>query len=109
MKNILLCTSDPMLIKNLYGVLRDEGYAVDTVEHPAFAVQKVMEGAFDVLIVDSEPFGLSTEDAVRIIRSIRPDLPILCTGSNEHCEGALGVGSPLDMEAFKRAFHATGV
>ncbi len=107
MKNILLCTSDPLLVKNVYGFLRDEGYSVETVEHPALAVQKVMVGAFDVLVVDSEPFGLSAEDAVQIIRTVKPDLPVLCVGSE--CGEGPGVDAPLDLEAFRRKVHAIGV
>ncbi len=107
MKKILLCTSDPLLIKNLYGVLRDEGFAVETVEHPAVAVQKVMNGSFDVLILDSEPFGLSKQDAVEILRTVKPDLPILCVG--KECAETSGVDLPLDLEVFKRTVHAIGV
>ena len=109
MKNILLCSSDPMLIKNLYGLLRDEGYEVETVEHPALAVQTVMDRAFDALVVDSEPFGLSAEDAVQIIRSVKPDLPILCMGGKRECGGAVGVETPLDLESFKRTIHSIAV
>lgn len=109
MKKILLCSSDPILIKNLYGVLRDEGYAVETVEHPALAVQTVIDGTFDALVVDSEPFGLSAEDAVQIIRTLKPDLPILCKGSERKCGGALGVETPLDLESFKRTIHSIAV
>ncbi len=106
MKNILLCSSNPILVKSLYGVLRDEGYAVDTVEHPALAVQQVMNGAYDMLVVDSEPFGMSAEDAVQIIRSVKPNLPILCVGGDCGCDMAPGVSPPLDLEAFKRSVHA---
>ena len=106
MKNILLCTSDPILIKNLYGALRDDGHAVDTVEHPALAVQKVLDGSFDALVLDSEPFGLSSEDAVHIIRSVKPSFPIICVGVECHCSSAHAVDSPLDLAAIKRTLHA---
>jgi DNA-binding NtrC family response regulator len=109
MKNILLCSSDPILIKNLYGILRDEGYAVETVEHPALAVHTVIKGTFDALVVDSEPFGLSAEDAVQIIRSLKPDLPIFCMGGEQECGGALGVDTPLNLETFKRTIHSIAV
>ena len=108
MKNILLCSSNPILIKSLYGVLRDEGYTVDTVEHPALAVQQVMNGAYDMMVVDSEPFGLSAEDAVQIIMTVKPGLPVLCVGRECDCATASGVNSPLDLEAFKRTVHAIG-
>lgn len=105
MKNILLCSSDPLLIKNLYGVLRDEGFSVKTVEHPALAVQTVISGTFDALVVDSEPFGLSAEDAVQIIRSVKPDLPVLFVGSDRECGGALGVEAPLDLALIKNTIN----
>jgi DNA-binding response OmpR family regulator len=109
MKNILLCSSDPLLIKNLYGVLRDEGFAVKTVEHPALAVQMVIGGAFDALVVDSEPFGLSAKDAVEIIGTVKPDLPVLFVGSGRDCGEALGVGAPLDLALIKNTIHSIAV
>jgi DNA-binding response OmpR family regulator len=109
MKNILLCSSDPLLIKNLYGVLRDEGFAVKTVEHPALAVQTVIGGTVDALVVDSEPFGLSAEDAVQIIRSVKPDLPVLFVGNDRACGVALGVETPLDLALIKSAIHSIAV
>ena len=68
-----------------------------------------MDRAFDALVVDSEPFGLSAEDAVQIIRSVKPDLPILCMGSKRECGGAVGVETPLDLESFKRTIHSIAV
>ena len=105
MKRILLCSSDSLLIKNLYGVLRDEGYAVETVEHPALAVQKVMREAFDMLVLDSEPFGLSAEDAVQIVRTLDPALPILRIGYERENMGR-GDRVQIDLESFKRTIHS---
>jgi DNA-binding response OmpR family regulator len=109
MKNILLCSSDPLLIKNLYGVLRDEGFAVKTVEHPALAVQMVISGTFDALVVASEPFGLSAEDAVQIIRSVKPDLQVIFVGCDRECGGAHGDGAPLDLALIKGKIHSIAV
>ena len=96
MKKIILCSSNPLLIKSLYGMLRDEGYAVEDVEHPALAVQKVLDGAYDFMIVDAEPFGLSAEDAARIITTIAPAMPIFCVG------GGGGVRRPAADQASRR-------
>lgn len=101
MKNILLCSSDPILIKNLYATLRDEGYAVETVEHPARAVQAVMAGMHDALVVDSDPFGLSVDDAVEIIHSVRPEFPVLRLGE--------GHAAPADLESLKRTIYGIAV
>ncbi len=107
MKNIILCSSNPILVKSLYGILRDEGYEVETVEHPAFAVQRVMSSRrYDFIIIDSEPFGLSTEDAVEIIKNIAPEMPVLYVGGPTERKMTETVGSPLDLEEFKRRIHS---
>ena len=105
MKLILLCSSDPLLTKNLYGVLRDEGYAVETVEHPSHAVQAVMRGTFDAMVIDSEPFGMSAEDAAKVVRTIEPALPILFVGRERDAD-APGGRTQLDLESIKRTIHS---
>ncbi len=109
MKDIVLCSSNPILIKSLYGVLRDEGYNVETVEHPARAVQMIMRRPYDLIIVDSEPFGLSAEDAAQIIKTVAPGIPILYVGSGRSGVHAPAVETPLDLEEFKRTIHSIAV
>ena len=109
MKNIILCSSNPLLIKNVYGVLRDEGYTVDTVEHPALAVKKVLWGTFDFVIVDSEPFGMTAQEAAQVIRSVAPGMPIVIMGGERDMDPADGMGAPLDLEEFKRTIHSIAV
>ena len=109
MKNIILCSSNPLLIKNVYCVLRDEGYAVETVEHPALAVKKVLWGNYDFVIVDSEPFGMSAGEAAEVIRSVSPGIPIICIGGDGDSCRAAGTGAPLDLEAFTRTIHSIAV
>ena len=105
MKDILLCSSNPILVKNLYGILRDEGFGVETVEHPAFAVQAVMERPFVLVVMDAEPFGLSAEDAVQIISSIAPGLSVLSLG----CAAENGALAPLDLQKLTSSIHAIAV
>ncbi len=102
MKDIILCSSNPILIKSLYGVLRDEGYFVETIEHPSFAVQMVMRRPYDVILIDSEPFGLSAEDAAEILRAIAPAMPVLFIGAGGDRERQRAVAAPLDLEELKR-------
>jgi DNA-binding NtrC family response regulator len=109
MKEIILCSSNPILIKSLYYILRDEGYSVETVEHPALAVQKVMLRHYDFIIVDSEPFGLSAEDAVQIIKTVVPDMPVMLVGKNYGKEYMQAVETPVDLEEFKRTVHVMSV
>jgi len=101
MKKIILCSSNPLLIKSLYGMLRDEGCLVEEVEHPALAVQKVLKGAYDFMIVDAEPFGLSAEDAARIIKTIAPGMPILSIGGGAACDSLPMIRLPADLDAIK--------
>jgi DNA-binding response OmpR family regulator len=108
MKDIILCSSNPMLIKSLYGVLRDEGYNVETVEHPAFAVQMVMHRSYDFIIIDSEPFGLSAEDAAQIIKTVKPDVPVLFVGGSGK-EQAPDARTPIDLEELRRTIHSFAV
>ncbi len=104
MKNVVLCSSNPILVKSLYGILRDEGHAVETAEHPAFAVQKIIEKKFDCVIIDSEPFGLSAEDAAEIIRTVSPGIQVLFIGRSGREESG-GKETPLDLEEFRKSFH----
>jgi CheY-like chemotaxis protein len=109
MKNSILCSSNPLLIKGLYGILRDEGYSVDTIEHPARAVQMVMQSRYDLIVIDSEPFGLSAEDAVQIIKAVAPNIPVMFVGRCEDNDLAQAVVPPLDLEQFKQAVRSITV
>jgi CheY-like chemotaxis protein len=109
MKNILLCSSNPLLIKNIYGVLRDAGHTVETVEHPALAVKKVLWANYDFVIVDSEPFGMSAHDAAQVIRSVSPGVPIMIMGGEWEKDHGSDVRTPLDLEEFKRTIHSIAV
>jgi CheY-like chemotaxis protein len=105
MKKIILCSSNPLLIKSLYGMLRDEGYAIEEVEHPALAVQKVLSSTYDFVIVDAEPFGLSAEDAARIITTIAPEMPIFCVGGGAAGDDLPMIRLPADLETIKEMIH----
>jgi two-component SAPR family response regulator len=109
MKKILLCSSNPILVKSLYGILRDDGHSVETIEHPVLAVQMVMNNQYDVLIIDSEPFGLSAEDAAEIVRIVAPGVFILFVGRHQDRTHVQAVETPLDLEEFKRTIHSIAV
>lgn len=105
MKKIILCSANPLLVKSLYGILRDEGYAVEDVEHPALAVQKVLGGTYDFMIIDAEPFGLSAEDAASIIKTIAPGMPVYCVGGGAECDNLSMIRLPTDLDAIKEMIH----
>lgn len=101
MRRVLLCSSNPLLVKSLYAMIREEGYEVDEVEHPALAVQKVLRGRYDFMIVAAEPFGMSAEDAARVIKSIAPEMPIFCVGGGSACDDLPVIKLPDDLDAIK--------
>jgi DNA-binding NtrC family response regulator len=109
MKNIILCSSNPILIKSLYSVLRDDGYTVEIIDHPAHAVQMVMRRHYQFVIVDTEPFGLSAEDAAKIIKAVAPLMPVLFVGDDREDIQAHAMTTPIDLEAFKRTIHSIAV
>lgn len=89
-------------------MLRDEGYIVDVTEHPSVAVQMSFSGDHTAVIMDSEPFGLSVEDAVRIIKTIVPGILAIIIGSDTAGTDALSIEAPIDLEQFKRTIHSIG-
>jgi DNA-binding NtrC family response regulator len=109
MKNIILCSSNPILIKSLYGMLRDDGYNVEIIEHPVHAVQMVMCRHYRFVIVDTEPFGLSAGDAAKIINAVAPLMPILFVGADRLDIPVHAMTTPIDLEAFKRTIHSIAV
>ena len=109
MKNIILCSSNPLIIKNVYCVLRDGGCTVETVEHPAFAVKKVLRGSYDCVLVDSEPFGMSADEAAQVIRSVSPGISILFMRGDRERGSSAGCNAPFDLEQFTRTFHSFAV
>jgi DNA-binding response OmpR family regulator len=102
---ILLCTQNPILIKGIYGILRDEGYGVEIADYPAHAVQKILHGEYRAVIIDTHAFGLPAEDAVRIIRVVSPEIVIILVGCREYEADALSVRMPVDLGELKRLVH----
>lgn len=105
MARILLCTHNPILVKDCYGILRDEGFTVEIADHPALAVRMVLQGNYGAVIIDSGGFGLSAGEAVQVIRSISPDLPIIVAGNETYTGGALSLKTPVDLEEFRKVIH----
>lgn len=110
MTDVLLCSNNQLLAKSLYGMLRDEGYSVETADHPALAVQMVLRKEYTSLIIDFEPFGLSVDDAVRIIRTIRPGIIVLLIGNDKDDDvsssDGLSIEAPVDLVEFRQTIQA---
>lgn len=107
MLKILLCSHDPILARNLYWMLRDEGHQVETSDHPAGAVQMILGGNFDAAVLGSEPFGLSVDDAVLIVKTLCPGMPLLLLGRG-HEGSAADERTPVDLADFRRLIRGIG-
>jgi DNA-binding NtrC family response regulator len=108
MLDTLLCSNNPILLRSLYSILRDEGYGVDSADHPSHAVQMAFKKSYSALIIDSEPFGLSVEDAIKIIKTIQPAIVVIFVGYDNLETDVLSIDAPIDLEQFKRAVHSIG-
>lgn len=95
-----------MLIKGLYGILRDDGYIVDLSDYPAQAVQQLMKNSYEAIIVDSQAFGMSAEDAVRVIQTIVPDVRVILVGDPEDETDSLSIRVPIDLEKLRDLVHS---
>lgn len=102
---ILLCTHNPISFKNLYGILRDDGYGVETADHPALAVRMVLEQSYSAVIIDAQPFGLSVEDAAKIIKTVSPETTVILVGFNDEDRESPGIRMPMDLSELKNLVH----
>jgi DNA-binding NtrC family response regulator len=108
MAETLLCSNNPLLVKSLYAILREEGISVDTADHPSLAVQMAFNKEYAALIIDSEPFGLSVEDAIKIIKTILPEIVVIFVGYDTLETDVLSMEAPIDLEHFKSTIRSIG-
>jgi DNA-binding response OmpR family regulator len=102
---ILLCTHNPISIKNIYGILRDEGFGVETADHPALAVRMVLEQSYSAVIIDAQPFGLPVGDATKIIKTVSPETTVILVGCNDDDQDGLGINMPMDLSELRNLIH----
>ena len=95
-----------MLIKGLYGILRDEGYNVDLSDYPAHAVQQIIKNSYGAVIIDSQAFGMPAEDAIKVIKTIAPDIRVILVGYPEDETDSLSIKVPIDLEKLRNLVHS---
>ena len=94
------------MTKSLYSILRDDGYSVEVADHPSDAVQMVFKKEYNAMIIDPEPFGLSVDDAIKIIKTILPDILVIVLGYDKLGTEALSIDAPIDLEEFKKVVRS---
>ncbi len=95
--NILLCSQDPLLTKELYGPLRDSGCGVEISEHPAEAIKCILGKHYLAVILDSRDVGLNVIEAATIIKSLSPDIYIFIIGEHDSAADVFSVKRPEDL------------
>lgn len=96
--NILLCSQDPLLTKELYGPLRDSGCRVEIREHAAEAIKCLLVKHYLAVILDSRDVGLNVIEAATIIKSLSPDIYILIIGEHDNAADVYSVKRPEGLE-----------
>jgi len=106
MEDILLCTHDPILVKSLYGLLRDRGHEVEIADHLTLAVQMVLKSQYYAVIIDGKPFGLSVEDAVQIMKTVSPEMPVIVFGGPVSDTDSMSIRMPVDLEQLRELINS---
>ncbi len=78
-KRILIIDPDVRDRKEMTAFLEKESYSVETGKGLPDAVQKISEGAFNCLIMDVNLPEMRGYEAVKVIKSIDPEIKIIMT------------------------------
>jgi DNA-binding response OmpR family regulator len=98
MKALLLCSQDPLFLKSLYCVLKEEGYDIEVATHTADAVRLSLFRGYAAVIMDSGNVGFSEREAAKVITSVTGGTPVIIAGQADPQSGSISVGKPLDLE-----------
>ena len=77
MRRVLVAVSSEDVSQKLVGYLSETGYQTGTVHNGVEAVIKVEDGAWDIVILGTRLPELNGVDASKIIKKIRPELPVV--------------------------------
>jgi DNA-binding NtrC family response regulator len=110
MRNILLCSQEPLLIKEVYGLLRDQGFEVDTVEYIADSVRWFLIKEYGAVILDTRNVGLNALEAVYIMKNVFSETPIFMIGDEQEGKGTYvrdgiyKIDVPVEIDRFIQIF-----
>jgi DNA-binding response OmpR family regulator len=83
---ILVCDDDARIRESIADMLATLDFEVDTAERAVDAIQKVMRGAYQVLLLDLKLPGLGGLDAISVVRRFDERLPIIVMTGNASFE-----------------------
>jgi CheY-like chemotaxis protein len=98
-KRILLADDSPQVRESLGKVLRNAGYHVTPVAHGGQALDRALEGEFDLLLLDLNMPGMDGWETLDHLASLKPALPvIIITAQPNQRDWAAAEGARALME-----------
>ena len=83
---ILLCDRDPVFVEELERFLAEEGYTVEAVSRPGDALQRLLPGRFEVMILGVHLEEVEDVEVIQILNRIDRQLPIIAMAADESLE-----------------------
>ncbi|WP_146649082.1 response regulator [Labilithrix luteola] len=103
-RNVLVVDDEPSLRRSIRMVLTGAGFETLEAKHGAEAVALVSDQAnvIDAVLVDRSMPGMSGEDAVRAMRTIRPSIPVVLMSGFDRgsdLDNVATIAKPFDPES----------
>ena len=80
---ILIVDDEPGVRSALSGVLRDEGYLVDAVPSGEACLERVTQGAVDLILLDLSMPGVRGFSGLMYLRAQYPSVPVVVVSAND--------------------------
>ncbi len=77
---VLVCSENPLFVKQILGFSTEIGFYISIVEHPADAIRSVIREDYDLVISEAGSAGLSGYEALEIISRLSPGIETVLTG-----------------------------
>jgi two-component system response regulator PilR (NtrC family) len=74
---VLIIDDDPSIRNMLSIVLKNEGYSVEAVENPIYALKKLKKQSYDLIISDIKMPAISGIELLRRVKSIDSEIPVI--------------------------------
>lgn len=101
MKRVLVLDDEFVVRQLMVEILERAGYAVEAAARPLRALERLAQGAFDVLVTDLVMPELSGLDVLQRVREAAPGLPVVLVtgqGTDENLARAVELGAAAVLE-----------
>ncbi|MFQ5707193.1 MAG: response regulator [bacterium] len=112
---VLVASTDEYFKERVLKVLNQKKHLVTIVNSCRKALEYILERKFDLIIYDPDIRGLDGANAVKLIKKIRPNTPLIVASNEKSSEtgvqiAELGVyfrlGKPIDEKITQELVHA---